>query len=243
MLHRVFRAAIIAAVLLVAPAAHAQSVDEIIARNIEAKGGADKWKAVTSVMMTGTITSQGMEVPMTVYAMRPNYTRQEMLVKEAKLVQAFDGTTGWIVNPMMGDAPQELPPPVSEMMKNTADFDGPLVDHKAKGHTIELVGREKVDGVDTHHLRVTMKSGQVQHYYLDRATGIELKKSEDVDIGTGQKQTLETRMGDYRSVSGVMVPHEVSQLMDGKPVARMSIDTVQFNAPEVREALFRMPGK
>lgn len=241
----VFRTASIAllAAVLLASVAHAQTVDEIVNRNIEAKGGVAKWKAISSVKMTGRITAQGMEVPMTVYAMRPNYTRQEMTVKNTKLVQAFDGTTGWLVNPMMGETPQELPAPISEMMKNTADFDGPLLDYKAKGHTIELVGRDKVDGTEVHHLQVTMKGGQVQHYYLDAETGIELKKTEEVDIGTGQKQTLETRMADYRAVDGVMVPHKITQLMDGKPVAQMSIDKVQFNAPDIAEALFRMPGK
>ncbi len=228
--------------LAASAAAQAQTVEEIVAKNLEAKGGAEKWNAITAVKMTGTFTREGMQLPMTVYAKRPNYTRQEMVLKDRKLVQAFDGTTGWLINPMISDAPQELPRHVSAMMQNTADFDGPLVDYKTKGHSIELVGREKLGASDVYHLKITMKTGQVQHYYLDAESGIELKKSEDVDLGQGQKQTFETEMSDYRPVDGVMVAHSVTQRINQKPVGQISIDNVEFN-PVVDDSLFRMPDK
>jgi outer membrane lipoprotein-sorting protein len=236
--------AAIGLLVLSAVAVRAQSVDEIVAKNIQAKGGAEKWKSVSSVKMTGTITMQGTDMPLIVYAKRPNLTRQEItLPADRRLVQAFDGTTGWMINPMMGgDTPQELPPAISEMMRNTSDFDGPLVNYKDKGNTIEIVGTEKLGEKDVHHLKITMKGGTVQHYYLDAATGIELKKAEEVDMGTGQKQTLETEMADYQQVEGVMMPKTVRQLMNGKPVVEMSIDKVEFNTA-VDDKLFRMPGK
>src|SRR6185436_15679066 len=84
-----------------APAA-LPTVDEIIARNLEAKGGAAKWQAIKSVKMTGMMIRQGTEMPLTVYAMRPNFNRQEITTPGGKAVQAFDGTTAWVVNPMMG---------------------------------------------------------------------------------------------------------------------------------------------
>jgi hypothetical protein len=190
------------------------------------------------------MTAQGMDLEMTVYARRPNHTRQELHIKGTTLVQAFDGTTGWIVNPLMGgDAPQEMPAPLVDMMRNTADFDGPLVDYKAKGHTVGYVGREKVGDAEAHHLKITLKSGDVQHSYLDASTGLELRKSQEIDPGTGQTQTLQTDMSDYRPVDGVMVAHSIRQLMNGEAVAQVSIDTVQFNAPDVQDAIFRMPGK
>lgn len=236
--------AVLGLLVLSAAAAHAQSVDEIVAKNIEAKGGAEKWKSVSSVKMTGTITMQGNNLPLLVYAKRPNLTRQEItLPPDRKLVQAFDGTTGWIVNPMMGaDTPQPLPGPISEMMRNTSDFDGPLVNYKEKGNTVELVGKETLGDKDVYHLKITLKGGTVQHYYLDAATGIELKKAEEVDMGTGQKQRLETEMADYQRVEGVMVPKTVRQLMNGKPVVEMSIDKVEFNTV-TDDTMFKMPGK
>jgi outer membrane lipoprotein-sorting protein len=240
------RAAFVLLLLPVAAVAGAQSVDEIVAKNLQAKGGADKWKTVSSVKMTGKITMQamqGMEFPLTVYAKRPNYTRQEFVIQDRKIVQGFDGTTGWMINPMTGtEVPQEMPPAVSEVMKNTSDFDGPLVDYKAKGNTIELVGKEKLGTKDVYHLKVTTKGAQVQHYFLDATTGIEVKKAEEIEMGPGQKQTLETEMTDYQQVEGVMVPRTIKQLMNGAPVVQMSIDKVEFNSA-LDDTFFKMPKK
>src|SRR5688500_491568 len=110
---------------------------------------------------------------------------------------------------MMGsDVAQELPGPAAEMMRNTADFDGALIDYKAKGHTVEFVGKEKLDATEVYHLKVTMKGGShVQHYYLDAKSGIELKTSADIDMGTGTKQALETEMSNFQQVNGIMIPH------------------------------------
>jgi hypothetical protein len=240
---RVARAALVLVALAFGADSQAQTVDEIVALNLKSKGGAEKWKAIGSVKMSGSMTAQGMQLDLTVYARRPNHTRQELNIKGTTLVQAFDGTNGWIVNPLMGaDTPQDMPGPLVEMMRNTADFDGPLVDYQAKGHTIEYVGRDKVGDAEVHHLKVTLKSGDVQHSYLDAATGVELRKSQEIDPGTGEKQTLQTEMSDYRPVDGVLVAHSIRQLMNGQPVAEMSIGSVQFNAPEVGDELFRMPG-
>ena len=238
------RAAFVLIVLSAAAAAGAQTVDEIVAKNLQAKGGAEKWKSVNSVKMTGRITLQGTELPLTVYAKRPNLNRQEIMLQDKRVVQAFDGTSAWVINPMMGgEEARELPKPAAETMRHSADFDGALIDYKQKGHTVELVGREKMDGKEVHHLKVTMKGGDVQqHYYIDAASGIELKTSTDVDLGTGQKQPLVTEMSDYKQVDGIMIPHTVKQLLDGKPVVQMTIEKVEFNAP-IDDGLFRMPKK
>ena len=106
----VSRVVFVVAVICAAAVARAQTVDEIVAKNLQAKGGAEKWKAVTSVKMTGKITMQGMELPLTVYAKRPNFNRQEVIVQDRQVIQAFDGTTAWLLNPMMGaKEPQEAP--------------------------------------------------------------------------------------------------------------------------------------
>ena len=113
--------------------------------NLKAKGGAEKWQSVKSVKMTGRMTAQGNEMPLTVYAMRPNYNRQEITMPAGKAIQAFDGTTAWVVNPMLGiSTPQAVPGPAAEFAKHSADFDGALINYKEKGNTIELVGKENV---------------------------------------------------------------------------------------------------
>jgi outer membrane lipoprotein-sorting protein len=219
---------------------HAQTVDEIVAKNLKAKGGAEKWKSISSVKMTGTFSAQGMEGPMSLYAKRPNLSRQEITMNGRKLVQAFDGTTPWMILPD-SDAPREMPAAQGESVRNNADFDGPLMDYAAKGHQIELIGKEKVGGTEVYHLKLTKKGGSIEHYYLDTESGIEVKRSVDVDAG-GMKQTVETELSNFKPVDGIMIPHTMKQSVNGTPVAQMTVQKIEFNAP-IDDALFRMPAK
>ena len=238
------RLAFALSLLAISAVARAQTVDEIVAKNLQAKGGAEKWGAVTSVKMTGKIAAQGQEMPLTMYAKRPNMNRQEISLPDGRIVQAFDGTTAWVINPLMGsDQPQPMPGGIADMMKNSADFDGALINYKTKGHTIELVGKEKLGDKDVYHLKLTMKSGQVQHYFLDTESGLEVKTSAEVDTGMGPaKQTLDTEMSNYKQVGGIMLPHTVRQFMNGNKMAEVSVTGVEFNAP-VDDSIFTMPKK
>ena len=224
-------------------AAPLPTVDDIIAKNLQAKGGAAKWQSMKSVKMTGKMTAQGTEMPLTVYAMRPNFNRQEITMAAGKAIQAFDGTTAWVVNPMLGiETPQAVPGPAAELAKNSADFDGALINYKAKGNDIELVGKEQLEGKDVYHLKVTSKGGPVQHYLLDADSGIELRMSAEIELGSGQKQTLTTAMSNYKQVDGIMIPHTVTQTAGGRTLLQWTITTVEFNAvPD--DSIFRLPKK
>jgi hypothetical protein len=101
------------------------------------------------------------------------------------------------------------------------------------------VGREKRDGKDVFHLKVTKKGGPPQDYYLDAATGLEQAVSVTVAPG-GKNTTITTELGDYREVDGRMVPFSIRQLVNGTVNASTTIDKVEFNVP-ADDALFRMP--
>jgi outer membrane lipoprotein-sorting protein len=232
-----------------AAAQTAPSVDDIIAKNLKARGGEEKLRSLNSMRINGRVMVQGMELPMTVTAKRPNLMRQEMQIQDKKVVTGYDGEKAWMINPMMGaDAAQEVPGPQAEMARDQADFDGPLMDYKTKGNTIELVKGEAPDGTDklpdgtkVYKLKVTRKSGRAQTMYLDAESGIELRTSMQMEQG-GQTFTVDTELADYRPVDGVMVPHSVRNLMNGQPMLTMSVEKVEFNLP-VEDTLFKMPAK
>ena len=240
MLRTGVRALLVVLTLSVPAATAAQTADEIVARNLEAKGGLEKWRAVTSLKMTGTMTIQGKQLPLTIYSKRPNLMRHEMALEDFRVVQAFDGTRAWAINPMTGGKPQELPAEAAEMIRNTAEFDGALVDYEEKGHVVEYVGADTLDGTPVHHLRLTMKNGNVQQYYIDAKTGLEMRVTQRVDTGPGRTQTLSTEMREFRPVAGVMIPHEVRQLVDGTQIGQMTIKNVEINSiPD--DSIFQMP--
>ena len=225
-----------------ATTASAQTVDELLARNFQSRGGLDKLKAVNSMKMTGKMLQGPEEVSMTLWLKRPSFMRQEIQRGSQKIVQAFDGDRAWTINPFAGsDTPREPPAAQVAQMKSEADFDGPLVDYKAKGHTIELVGVETFDGAKVYKLELTRKDGQSQFVYLDADTCVERKMSGEVEQG-GQTIKIETLLSDYRSVSGILVPFLVRRLVNGRIQSEITVESVEINLA-VDDGLFRMPAR
>ena len=236
------RAAVMVSILGAAAVAGAQTVDEIVAKNLQAKGGAAKLKAVNSMKMSGKMRLQGTDVAVTLFTKRPNYQRQEVMLPGKTVVQAFDGTTAWMITPE-SDVPQEAPKAMTDMVRNRAEFDNPLIDYKQRGTTIDLVGKEKLGENAVYHLKLTTKSGEVQHYFLDADTALERKTSFEVDMtGSGQKQSFDTELSNYQQVDGIMLPHSMTQLVNGRTVLEITIEKVEFN-PTIADELFRMPKK
>jgi hypothetical protein len=156
-----------------------------------------------------------------------------------KAVMAFDGQTAWTINPMMGPAAQVIPRPPGEAAKADADFDSPLLDYKAKGHKVELLGAQAIDGKPAHHLRITLKNGSLVHYYLDVETGLEVRTATPLEQG-GMKTELTADLSNYQTVDGLTVPFRMRQSVDGKLMADVTILKWEPNVP-MDDELFRMP--
>ncbi|MEN3338971.1 MAG: hypothetical protein V7647_2647 [Acidobacteriota bacterium] len=239
-------AAVVAAACLLPSPASAQTLEQIIAMNLEAKGGLEKIRATATVRMTGHVvatedpSSGGKTATITMLAKRPNMMRREQTMGGETIVSAFDGTTLWMQRGTQ--PPEEAPGPQVAYARQDAEFDSVFVDYKEKGHRIELVGREQREGQDVFHLKVTKKGGPPQAYYLDARTGLEKVISVTLAPGGRPATTIETQLGDYREVDGRMIPFSIRQLVNGTVSASTTLEKVEFNVP-ADDALFKMPSK
>ena len=200
--------ATLAVASLVPVAASAQTADELIAKNLAAKGGLEKIKAVQTMRVTGTMpvaAGQGtVEAPFVMEMKRPNQMRLDVNYQGMTATQAFDGTVG------LAGAPRQRATRAAgscrrkrvKQFASQADMDGPLVDYQAKGHKVEYVGREKVEGTDTYVLKVTLKSGEVNRIFLDAEQYLEIRSEGKSRGPTGGELEIETLIGDYREVDG-----------------------------------------
>lgn len=232
------RAVLLATFVLTAPAANAQTVDEIVAKNIEAKGGFATLKNTNTVRTTATGSMQGAEVSITSSSKRPYFMRNEMSMAGQKMIIGFDGEQAWM---SAGGMPAQALPRggQTDAMKQTSQIDSPLFDYKAKGTTIELGEPVTEAGRKLHHLIVTPKSGAPMHYYIDAETGLESRMSIDVEDGD-QKMKMEMRFSDFQTVEGRTVPFTITQVVNGKEVGQMKFQKMAFNVP-MDDAIFRMP--
>jgi len=228
-----------AGVTLAAQAATQQaqpSVDSIVTRHLDAMGGLDRLKDILTMKKVAKVTMQGRQTTTTMYFKRPNLSRQEVQIDGQTVINAFDGTTPWIINPLTGfNRPVTVSGAQAASIREDSSFDGPLVEYKSRGMIIDYVGREPLGEGEAHHLRVTSASRQVRHLYLDATTYLELKLAADVG---GAK--LEQLSSDYRDVDGVKVAHHLKTVVNGAVQAEMQLESVEFNLP-IESALFRMP--
>lgn len=213
-----------------------QSVDEIIARNLEAKGGLARMRAIQTVKQTRRMNLQGMDTPVIAYAKRPNMVRQEISAAGKLIVMAYDGVTPWTVNPLTGqNGAIQVMGPQAAAIRQDSDFDGPLVDYRDKGTTVELIGTEPLGARKAYHLKVTAKTGVVQHYYLDTETALEVKLTTETESGT-----VEQDLEDYRDVEGIKIPFLIRTIVNGVKQGEIKVEKVEFNI-KIDDAIFRMP--
>ena len=218
------------------------SLDEIIATHIESRGGRDAMNEAKTARMTGKMAiGPGMEAPFVINFMRPFKLRMEFELQGMKAVQAYDGETGWGIMPFLGQTePTAMADDQLKQIKDQADFDGPLVDYKDKGHTVEYLGTVDADGTEAYKIKVTKADGDVVTTYLDTEYALEFKQESRTSI-QGNEVNVVTEIGDYKDVGGLMMPHSITQTMEGAPAGQtITIDSIELN-PEFEDDFFTMP--
>jgi hypothetical protein len=224
------------------PRLAAQTVDEVVARHLQARGGVTKIHGLDTIRMTGTIAfGPGAPAPFTLEMKRPGRMRTEFTFQGAAGVQAFDGQKAWALLPMAGQTePEYLPAEVAREAAEQADIEGPFVDAAAKGNNVELVGNEKVEGRDCFKLTVTFKSGGVRYSYIDSVSFLEVK-AEGRRTAGGDEVMLETFYRDYRDVGGLKIPYLVEAGPAKRPEKqKIAIEKVEVNIP-LADARFERP--
>jgi hypothetical protein len=220
----------------------AQTADELVNKNIQAKGGLDKIKAAKTRMAVGKVKgARGRVAVFKQMNLRPDLVRQDLSIQGMTAVQAYDGSVGWQTQPFRGRKDPEL------MGEDTlrdlllaADFDGPLVDYAEKGNKIEYLGHDEVDGDDALRLKVTLKNGDILYYYLDPDTYLEIRK-EIQQFVRGSVRERVVDLGSYKPVDGVMYPFSISEGSKNNPDAQViSLEKIEANVA-LRDSDFALP--
>ena len=225
-------------------AASAMTADELIAKNLEAKGGIDKIKAIDSMHSTGKMSFTGdfsVDLTLDQVVTRKGKVRQEASLQGMTSVQAYDGKEGWQIQPFGGRKdPEKLSADDIKGLSDDADIDGPLVDWQAKGSKVEYLGTEDVDGTEAHKLKVVEKDGDVKYYYFDPDYFLEIRVVTQRKV-RGTEQEFESDLGNYEQVAGVYMPFSIESGPKGGPKGqKVTIESVKVNEA-VDDAKFAFP--
>lgn len=221
-------------------AVSAMTADELIAKNIEARGGLDNIRAITSLKLTGKLQTGGFEATVADLK-KQGKVRSEFSIQGMTQVRAFDGAQGWSVSPFGGRKdPQKLSGDDLKDMRIEADLEGPLVDYAKKGHQVEYLGTEDIEGTQAHKLRVVYATGNEAVYYFDPDYFLEIRVVSK-SWYRGSAFEGEADLGDYEQVNGVWIPFSVAAGAKGSPQkSTVTYERAEANV-ELPDALFAFP--
>jgi hypothetical protein len=258
------------------------SAADIVAKNVAARGGLQAWRSVQTMTLTGKLgaggnqratlaipnpggrkAQQGMitpqrpveeaQLPFVLELKRPSKMRLELQFNGQKAIQAFDGTLGWKLRPFLNHPDAEpYSPEEMKMASAQGELDGYLIDYATKGTRVELDGMAKVEGRDTYQLKLTLKSGDVTHVWVDAQTYLEAKVEGQPRRLDGTYHPVEVYYRDYHAVNDLQIPFvlETRVLPVAKtalgfrdtpvPPEKITIDKVEVN-PKLDDSLFAKP--
>jgi len=210
-------------------------LNELIEKNINARGGYEKLKDVKSLKISAKYVQQGREIPVTFTIKRPNSIFAEILFPTSPMICGYDGKTAWWFDRARLSEPQTLPSEEALIFTRYADFGDLFVDYEKKGQKIELIGIEDMDGQKAHKLKITLPNGIIRYVYLDDKNFLNVKES--YKSKNKKEFGLEVIFKDFRAIDGVIFPfyHDITG-------EQTIIEKIEMNV-DIDDSIFRMPQK
>jgi hypothetical protein len=215
------------------------SVQQIIERNVAARGGLERWRAVGTMTWVGHIESTHAPVPgmrFTLEQQRPNKTRFEVNALGQKIVRVFDGTQGWKLRAAQNVGRPDAQPFAAEELKFARagqGIDGPLIDSAAKGNLVTLEGLDEIEGHSAYRLEVRLLAGERDRLWIDAKSFLDVRCDRVVDGPTGvPRKVVSLLYRDYKTFEGLKMPTIIETSGDAhSPPDRMVIERVLLNPP------------
>ena len=213
----------------------AQTAEGILAKNAEAMGGDAKMATLTSVKMIGNLSTQGMDIPLTITKSHMKGMRLDIEVMGTANYRIANNEKGYIFMPVMGmTEPKEMDAEEYKTGASQFDVHGPLYNYKEKGSTIEFSGSEKVEGADAYKLKVTNKSGKISTYFIDMQTNRLLQTIGNMKGPDGTEKEITVSYKDYKkNADGFWFAYSVTS-----PEGPVTFDKIETNIT-VDENLFK----
>lgn len=233
---------VLVAFAIVSGFSFAQTADEIVDKYLAAMGGKDKLAKLNTLKLVCSVEiAPGMKAPINMFYINNQCMRVEVEVQGMKILSAVEGDSGWSINPMSGkkDAERMNADEIKES-KDQMDLTGALFNYKEKGHAVELLGKEDMEGTDVYKLKITKKSGDIEYDYIDATTFLKLKETTTHKFND-KEVSGDVIYSDYRKTGDIMFPYAMENRQTGESQGQLlTIESVEVN-PAIDRSIFKMP--
>jgi len=220
----------------------ARIINDLVDRNIAARGGLQAWQTVNALRLTGRMDlGQDMSVPYVLEQKRPSKMCFEFFFNKQTAVQCADGQSGWKIVPFRGrDKAQPMTKVELRETADSTDLYGLLYNYADRGIDVELLGHEMIEGKDAIKLKLTLDKGGIRWLYLDAETALEIK-SEAMRKVAGRERLVETFYSDWQETNGLLIARRQETTTEGDPKSHfLTVESVTIN-PVIGDSRFVMP--
>jgi hypothetical protein len=227
--------------LLSISALHAQTVDEIIDKHIDALGGKDKLSQINSIYMESNIQMNGSDNPNVITILNGKGYKSETEFNGSKIIQCVSDKAGWMINPMAGATdPTPLPDDQYKLQKMQIDVGGGLFNYKDKGNKAELLGQEKAGDVNAYKIKVTTPDSAAITYWIDQSTYYIIQAVVTANV-QGQSIDITSTYSNFQKTDfGFVVPYSIEVNYGGQFNMPITVKKVEINK-QVDPSIFEMP--
>ena len=228
---------------------NAQTADEIIANYFENTGGIDNWRAIKGMKMSAKVNQGGMEIPITIVQLKDGRQMTSISFQGKEIKQGvYDGETLWSTNFMTQKAEKSDKETTDNFKLETNDFPDSFLDYKEKGYTVELIGKEDMEGTETFKIKLTKEpktvDGQsvedVSFYFFDAENFVPLAVQTEIKSGQAKGMVSEITFSDYQEVGNIYFPHTMTQGIKGQGGQPITMSKIELN-PTVDDKDFMFP--
>ncbi len=230
-------------------AVQAQTADDIINKYFENTGGRAKWEALQGMKISAKFNQQGMEIPLTIVQMKDGRQMTVLNVQGKEIKDGvYDGTTYWSTNFINMKAEKKDAESTANFKVDLGEFPDAFLNYKKRGLTVELLGKETIDGTETFKIKLTKKpitvdgkpTDNIVYYFFDAESNVPIMMEMEVKSGPGKGMIGQVKWSDYQDVGGIMMPFSMSQGSKGGPNQPITISNIELN-PKVDDAAFKYP--
>lgn len=233
---------VLIAFAVVSQTSFSQTADEVVNKYLEAMGGKSNLANLKTLKLSCSMEiAPGMKAPINMFFVNNKCMRVEVEVQGMKILSAVDGDSGWSINPMSGkkDAERMNADEIKES-KDQMDLTGALFNYKEKGHTVELLGKEDMEGTEVYKLKITKKSGDIEYDYIDATTYLKLKETTTHKFND-KEVSGDVIYSDYRKSGDIMFPYSMDNRQTGESQGQlMIVESIEVN-PAIDLSIFKMP--
>lgn len=214
---------------------HAQTLDEIVAKHIEAIGGKESWAKIKSMRIERVLKAQGAEIKFTSTQIDKKVMRQDISVMGMTGYSVVKNTEGWSYMPWQGHVkPEAMTPDDVKNSQDDLDLQDEFISYKEQGKKLEYYDKDDVDGTECFKLKMTDKNGQESTYYIDPSNYFVIKKTKKIK-SNGQESENDSFYGDYKKLdSGIYYAMTVSSGWGESEITKLDIN------PAIDESIFNV---